>query len=95
MESRIQDLKRGTDAYLAKPFNQEELFVRLAKLLEIRQALQNRYANVAGKEMDLSDDEASEQEDAFITQLKEVIEERMADPKARGYRDSWLGIFNP
>lgn len=46
-ESRIMGLQRGADAYLAKPFNQEELFVRLKKLRELRTRLQDRYRTLA------------------------------------------------
>jgi len=78
--SRIQGLKRGADAYLSKPFNQEELFVRLAKLLELRQVLRKRYANIAEQGVSPSEEVAFEQEDAFITELKDAIEKHMGEP---------------
>ncbi len=71
-ESRITGLERGADAYLAKPFNQTELLVRLRKLLELRQRLQARYTS--GKPLQPSDDPATRQEDDFITRLREAIE---------------------
>lgn len=40
---RIQGLKAGADAYLYKPFNAEELNVRIEKLLEMRQLLWHKY----------------------------------------------------
>ncbi|MCF8247048.1 MAG: helix-turn-helix domain-containing protein [Saprospiraceae bacterium] len=43
---RITGLRKGADAYLMKPFNKEELYVRLEKLLELRRALQLRYAGM-------------------------------------------------
>ena len=46
MESRLAGLKRGADAYLSKPFNKEELFIRLEKLLELRRELQARYSSL-------------------------------------------------
>lgn len=42
--SRIKGLRLGAEAYLAKPFNREELEVRLEKLLEIRKHLQKKFA---------------------------------------------------
>ena len=42
-ESRLQGLKRGADAYLAKPFDKEELLVRISTLLEQRRKLQAYY----------------------------------------------------
>ena len=46
MESRIAGLKRGADAYLAKPFHREELLVMLSNLLELRRKLQARYSKL-------------------------------------------------
>ena len=40
---RIAGLKRGADAYLAKPFDELELQVRVDKLLEIRNLLRQRF----------------------------------------------------
>ncbi|MCB9334498.1 MAG: response regulator, partial [Lewinellaceae bacterium] len=44
LDSRIEGLERGADVYLAKPFDRQELLVRLRKLLELRRKLQERYA---------------------------------------------------
>lgn len=79
VESRIQGLKRGADAYWAKPFNHEELFTFLAKLLELRQGLRERYANIVAVDSSLSKGVAFVQEDAFIAKLEGVVEEQMKD----------------
>jgi signal transduction histidine kinase/ligand-binding sensor domain-containing protein/DNA-binding response OmpR family regulator len=42
IEDRITGLARGADAYLAKPFNKEELFTRLDQLLNVRAKLINK-----------------------------------------------------
>lgn len=41
---RIRGLEAGADAYLSKPFSQEELRVRLEKLMSQRRMLQEKYA---------------------------------------------------
>ena len=46
ISSRIAGLRRGADAYLAKPFNLEELTVTLHQLIAIRAKLQARYASL-------------------------------------------------
>lgn len=78
-ESRIQGLERGADAYLAKPFDPKELFVRLKKLKELRQMLQARYQSL---EPPVPAEEASfRQEDAFMAKLRQMVEDRMNDPE--------------
>lgn len=42
-EDRIKGLKTGADAYLAKPFNAEELTIRVKNLLEQRQQLRDKF----------------------------------------------------
>ena len=50
-DDRIQGIRAGADAYLYKPFNSEELNVRIEKLLELRQLLWHKY----GTENELSE----------------------------------------
>ena len=40
VESRLAGLRRGADAYLSKPFHQEELLLTLHNLLELRRKMQ-------------------------------------------------------
>jgi signal transduction histidine kinase/DNA-binding response OmpR family regulator/ligand-binding sensor domain-containing protein len=48
MESKLEGLNRGADAYLQKPFNKEELLLRIKKLLDNRKQLQEYYKNKFG-----------------------------------------------
>ena len=48
-QDRIQGLQAGADAYLYKPFNAEELNVRIEKLLEQRRMLQEKYIGTTQK----------------------------------------------
>ena len=45
-KSKMEGLKAGADVYLAKPFNQKELFIRIEKLIELRKAIQKRYKSI-------------------------------------------------
>lgn len=46
-EARVRGLQEGADAYLYKPFNEQELYVRIQKLLELRRMMQEKYARLS------------------------------------------------
>lgn len=48
IDSKLQGIERGADAYLMKPFYKEELLLRIKKLLELRQQLQQYYLSKIG-----------------------------------------------
>ena len=77
VNSRLEGLARGADAYLAKPFHPEELKIRLRKLAELRQMLQRRYQIFDSQPP--SKDAGIQQEDAFINKLKQLIEDHLED----------------
>lgn len=78
VEDRIAGLKRGADAYLAKPFNREELMVHMEKMIELRRRLQERYAGLnpapalPGQPLEI--------EDAFVQKVRELVEAHLDDP---------------
>ena len=77
LDSRLKGFKRGTDAYLTKPFSPQELALRIQKLIEIRRLLQARYRDNKGLEPDAKGQ--FEQEDAFIIELKSFIVDNLSD----------------
>ncbi|MCB0565766.1 MAG: response regulator [Phaeodactylibacter sp.] len=79
IESRIQGFEQGADAYLAKPFNQRELFIRLEKLVELRNQLRTRYQNLVPHAP--SEVRAFQQQDAFMAKLRKVVESKMEDSR--------------
>lgn len=46
-DDRLRGLEAGADAYLFKPFNADELYIRVEKLLEQRRLLHAKYARIA------------------------------------------------
>ncbi len=68
---KIAGLEHGADAYLAKPFEPQELEVRLRKLLELRTQLQSRYIN--GNTPQADNNPAFQLEDEFLLKVKALI----------------------
>ncbi len=80
--SRLAGLRRGADAYLAKPFEQEELLLQLANLSKLRLELQKRYQSLGQQAPAENAEEpiAYQIEDAFISQLTATVKMHMHDP---------------
>ncbi len=76
LESRLEGLRRGADAYLSKPFSPDELLLRIQKLIELRQLIQLRYAHQFDKHSQKKDAQY-EREDAFVNELKAYILENI------------------
>ncbi|MEZ4961857.1 MAG: two-component regulator propeller domain-containing protein [Saprospiraceae bacterium] len=75
-KAKITGLKTGADAYLMKPFNREELFVRLEKLIELRNQLQKKYAQADPPDPQPSATEPT-LDDLFMQKFKQAIEKKM------------------
>ena len=79
VEDRLTGLQRGADAYLTKPFNQEELFLYLQNFVHIRKKLQERYSRISkdlalppSVEPDLNG--YFQIEDVFLSKLRGIVE---------------------
>ncbi len=83
LESKLEGLEQGADAYLAKPFYKNELLVRIRKLLDLRQQLQKFYLGTAGlseiaapAKVQLATEKV---EDAFVKKVRELVEMHLTD----------------
>jgi signal transduction histidine kinase/DNA-binding response OmpR family regulator len=70
--SKLAGLERGADDYIAKPFNEEELHVRLKKLVELRKVLRQRYASMDA--LPKTEDKALNAEDVFMLKIRSIME---------------------
>ena len=85
VEARIAGLRHGADAYLAKPFHEEELLVWVEQLVARQRLLQARYKNLQVKVQEETDlpipAETLVLEDAFVLKFKNVLEENYSNPE--------------
>lgn len=77
-EDKVEGLKEGADAYLTKPFDPEELLVRIENLVETRRKLQERYSNKLVTTLTQSKKTGSLDE-IFLQKLVKVVEDRLDD----------------
>ncbi|MDX1910505.1 MAG: two-component regulator propeller domain-containing protein [Saprospiraceae bacterium] len=74
---RIEGKRRGANAYLTKPFEEQELLLVLKNLLHLQQQWKERYATFDTSAP--TNDDAVQVEDAFMQRLFAVFETHYAD----------------
>jgi signal transduction histidine kinase/ligand-binding sensor domain-containing protein/DNA-binding response OmpR family regulator len=85
IENKIEGLKIGADSYITKPFHPDHLRIRVAKLIELREILKERY----GKKISLvdiqhNDENSVSPDELFLQKTVTVILEKMIDSKFNG-----------
>ena len=75
---RIKSYEAGTDAFITKPFNSDELMLRVEKLLELRRMLRDKYSNaLLDDSVEQIDTSAADQK--FMSQLHQILQANMGD----------------
>lgn len=77
-DDRLRALENGADAYLQKPFNAEELALWVAKLIEQRKMLQERFARMMGGSME-ADVALTEEDRKLLTRLNALVWDNMGN----------------
>jgi len=81
LPDRITGLRKGADAYLAKPFNEQELLATIDNLLQSREALQHKYGKgLPPKEAPSAQQQTSDPEDTFMQKLRQLVLDMSVDP---------------
>jgi signal transduction histidine kinase/ligand-binding sensor domain-containing protein/DNA-binding response OmpR family regulator len=81
-ESRLLGLKEKVDDYLAKPFDDEELLLRIRNILSAREALRKSLAKQIFKGH-VKTAELNSMEERFASKLSEIIQDNYSDPHFR------------
>nr|WP_186989233.1 response regulator [Constantimarinum furrinae] len=76
---KLEGLKTGADDYITKPFKIENLKVRVANLLKIREQLRERYSNeVILKPKDITLDKVDEK---FLEKIQQIMDNNLTSPE--------------
>ncbi len=85
-DDRVAGLEFGADAYLTKPFDRAELTVRIEKLLELRQQLQQKYAQGGVSEKGPSPRlHVPTLDELFLQKIDATILSKLGDPALSVY----------
>jgi DNA-binding response OmpR family regulator len=77
LDSKLKGLKHGADAYLTKPFQEEELLVRAEQLIRQRQKLRDKYSS--SFDLDRSRTESADPEEQFLFKIRELVLAHLQD----------------
>ena len=79
MDNKIQGLGTGADEYLTKPFDANELLVRVKNLIDQRRKLRELFSS---QELKINPKKvtATSIDQKFLEQLLQILEERHSDP---------------
>lgn len=80
VESKIEGLRYGADAYMTKPFNNEQLKAQLENLLHQRVLLRERYAREVNEDDRLQNIPITDPDAEFLERVREIIEENLTNP---------------
>ena len=75
---KVQGIEAGADAYLLKPFNTDELYVRIDKLLEQRRVLREKYSQALRNNC-TDTVKLLPADQAFIDRLTDIIYSQISD----------------
>src|SRR5690606_32322491 len=78
LQSKIEGLEYGADAYIEKPFSPNFLEAHIASLLRNRKHVKDHFQRTPSSPLDVSGHNKSDQ--AFLKKLNKLILENMADP---------------
>jgi len=86
IEDKLAGLETGADDYITKPFDARELLTRIKNLLELRQALRERFLKDAERIglsalIDLPEAGISSMEQKFLQKAIGIINKNLSDPE--------------
>jgi DNA-binding response OmpR family regulator len=81
-DSRLKGLREKVDDYMAKPFDDEELLLRIGNILDARETLRNKFAE-GFFDNGSSGQGLGKRDRAFLAKLDTVLENHLSDSKFR------------
>lgn len=73
LDSKLKGLQIGADEYIGKPFNSEELLLRVQKLIQLRSLLQAKYSPISPEKGELSSVMENEEIGMALSELDKVF----------------------
>ena len=80
VSDRLEGLKKGADAFLAKPFNMEELHILIDNLIDNVRRLRGKFTGAQRQEDKIENVEVKGNNDALMERIMKTINANLSDP---------------
>lgn len=80
VENRLEGLRKGADAFLAKPFNMEELHILIDNLVDNVRRIRGKYSGAQGQKAKIEQIQVKGNNDALMERVMKYMNEHLADP---------------
>ena len=80
VEYKLEGLKSGADAYIAKPFNMEELHIQIDNLIDNMRRLRGKFSGAVSQEERIENIEVKGNDEALMERIMKSINANMSNP---------------
>ncbi len=80
-EDKLEGLETGADDFLSKPFDPDELLVRINNLITQREKLKEKYINWFKPKLEKEKEKILSLDDKFLIKAQQVVEQNLSDPE--------------
>ena len=80
VSNKLQGLKNGADAYIAKPFSMEELHIQIDNLIDNIRRLRGKFSGAVQQEERVENIELKGNNDALMERIMRSVNAHMSDP---------------
>jgi len=80
VENRLEGLRKGADAFLAKPFNMEELHILIDNLVDNVRRIRGKYSGAQGQKAKIEQIQVKGNNDVLMERVMKYMNEHLADP---------------
>ena len=81
VEERLDGLKKGADAFLAKPFSMDELHVLIDNLIDNVRRLRGKFSGAQEQKDKIADVEVKGNDDALMERIMQEINAHLSEPE--------------